>query len=199
MRLLITRHAQTEDNEKNVIQGGDSKISEKGIVQIDRLINRLKKEKIDLIVSSDFGRCKVTSEKIAKLFSIPVEYNTLLREKNDGDWIGKNVREINWDSLEGSFETRHAPNGESLVEVCERARKALKSLIENYGETEKTILIVSHGTFLRLAVGNLIGLTLHDSIFNIILDNCSLSEIDVNKRYKKGYLLKYLNDSDFLL
>lgn len=198
MRLLITRHAQTKENESNVIQDENASISGLGHEQISRLIKRLKGEKIDLIISSDFDRCKLTSEKIASIFHIPIEYSSLLREKYDGDWIGKSGKEINWDSLEGAFETRRAPNGESLTEVRDRGLNFLREIMKKYEKTNKTILIVSHGTISRLSVGNLIGLSIRDSIFNIAIDNCSLTEIKVNPIYKKGYLMKFLNESSFL-
>jgi|SRR3989344_376799 len=198
MRILLVRHAQTNENEKNIIQDGKATISEEGNRQLGILVTRLEKEKIDLIISSDFDRCKITAEKIAETLNRPIEFDVLLREKHDGDWIGKSTKEVNWDSLEGTIESRRAPNGENLLEVRERTRKFFKKLIENYKSTNKTILVVSHATISRIAVGDLIGLSITDSIFNITIDNCSLTEIDVKDMYKKGYRLIYLNEKSFL-
>src|SRR3989344_8937693 len=144
MKLLIARHAQTKDNENNVIQHGKSELSEKGLKQISTLIKRLEKEKIDIIISSDYDRCKITSEKIAENFNLPVEYNKLLREKNDGDWVGKSGKEVDWDSLDGEFETRRAPNGENLLEVRARGIKFYEEIFSKYGQTQEIILIASH-------------------------------------------------------
>lgn len=198
MRLLITRHAQTKHNETNTIQDGKSEISELGFTQIEKLISRLKKEKIDIIFSSDFERCKITAEKISKNYNLPIEYSELLREKNDGDWVGKSATEVNWDSLSGTFETRHAPNGESLLDVQSRGKKFYQKLLDIYSSTEKTILVISHGTFSRVFIGALIGLSIRDAIFNTVLENCSLTEIDVAEKYKNKVQLKYLNEKDFL-
>ncbi len=198
MRILIARHAQTKENENNIIQDGKASLNEKGLEQISHLVKRLEKEKLDLVISSDFDRCKITAEKIAEKFNIPIEYDNLLREKYDGDWIGKSTKEVNWDALEGTIETRRAPNGENPIEVRERARKFFKKILDKYKETDKTILIVSHATILRLFVGDILGLSIEDSIFNFTLDNCSLTEIDVNPKYRKGHRITYLNEKNFL-
>ncbi len=198
MRILIARHAQTKENENNIIQESKASLNENSINQISKLINRLEKEKIDLVISSDFDRCKITAEKVAEKFNIPIEYDNLLREKYDGDWIGKSTKEVNWDSLEGTVETRRAPNGENPIEVRERARKFFKKVLDKYKETNKTILVVSHATILRLFVGNLLGLNIEDSIFNFTIDNCSLTEIDINPKYRKGHRINYLNEKSFL-
>lgn len=199
MRILLTRHAETKDNIRGIIQKfKGSEFTEEGLNQISKLVKRLEKEKIDLIVSSDFERCKITAEKISQKMHVPVEYTKLLREKNDGNWIGKNSKEVNWDSLQGTFETRKAPNGESLLEVRERGRNFFKQILEQYKNTNKTILVVSHATFLRVFIGDLIGLSLHDSIFKILIDNCSLTEIDFDKKHIEGCRLKLLNETKFL-
>jgi len=201
MRVLFVRHGETEENSEGIIQGqglDECRFTERGLEQISKLVERLKEEKIDLIISSDFLRCKQTGEEIAKKINLEVEYSKELREKNEGDWVGKKTNKINWDGLEGSFETRRAPKGESLREVRERGRKFFSGLLERYKDTDKTILIVSHATFLRILIGDLVGLSLHDSIFKFSIENCSLSEIDVNKKHEKGFMLKFLNENNFL-
>ena len=144
VKILITRHGQTKQNVDGTIQGKkQGEINQLGFEQISKLIQRLKKEKIDLIISSDIPRCKTTTEKILKKIKIPVEYTSLIREKNNGDWVGKNHKEINWDDLEGDFENRKADNGENLQEVRERGRKFFKQILKKYSNSDKTILIVS--------------------------------------------------------
>ncbi len=198
MRILFIRHAQTKDNEKDIIQDGKSELNEKGMEQISKLAKRLEKEKVDQIISSDFDRCRITAEKISEFLNIPIEFNVFLREKNDGDWVGKSGKEVNWDSLEGTLESRRAPRGENLIEVRERGRKFFQELLEKFKDTEKAILVVSHATILRILVGDLLGMDIKDSIFNFVLDNCSITEIDIKEKYKKGYRIASLNEKSFL-
>lgn len=199
VKLLITRHGQTKQNVDGTIQGKEhGNINERGFEQIQRLIKRLKKEQIDLIISSDIPRCKITTEEILKEIDAPVGYTKLIREKNNGDLVGKNHKEINWDDLEGDFEIRKAPNGENLQEVRERGKKFFKEFLEKYKNENKTILMVSHGAFLKVFIGNLLGMNLYDSIFKLFIEHCSLTEIDVNNKYEEGYQFKFINENDFL-
>lgn len=198
MRLLITRHAETTANEQNLLQDEKSKLSLRGVGQISKLTARLRNENINLIISSDFDRCVLTAREIAKLKKIDLEESSLVREKYDGDWIGKSSKEINWDSLAGSLESRRAPNGENLLEVRQRGIEFLNLISLRFAKSDATILLVSHSTFLRVLIGNIIGLSIEDSIFNISMDNCSLTEIEISNKHRKGYRLKYLNETSFL-
>src|SRR3989344_901767 len=101
-RILITRHGQTKENVEGIIQGNErGSINDKGIEQIADLIRRLKREHIHSIISSDVSRAKLTTEGILESIKVSVEFTPLLREKNNGSWIGKNHGEVNWESLEG--------------------------------------------------------------------------------------------------
>ncbi len=199
LKLLFTRHGQTKKNVDGIIQGHeDGDINEKGYEQIEKLKHRIKMEKIDLIVSSDIPRCAITTQKILEGTNIPVEYTPLLREKNNGALVGKKGNEVKWEELEGNFETRKAPDGESLIEVRERGRKFMSRLLEKYKKTNKTILIVSHGAFLKILIGNLIGTNIENSIFKLFIDHCSLTRVDFDERYEKEYNIKYINENEFL-
>jgi len=195
VKLLITRHGQTKHNVDGTIQGNEhGDINEKGFQQISKLIKRLKKEKIDLIISSNVPRCKITTEGILKEIKAPVKYTGLIREKENGDWVGKNHKEIDWSVLGDDFENRKAPNGESLTDVRERGRKFFKEFLEEY--KDKNILVVSHGAFLKVFIGDLLRMSLHDSIFKLKIDHCSLTFVDIND--KEDYNVRAINSTDFL-
>lgn len=199
MRLLITRHGKTKYNQTGIIQGKEhGSVDELGLKQISKLIKRIKKENITRIISSDIPRCKTTTEKILKAFNVPVEYTELVREKDNGEFVGKHKDEVDWASLGDDFENRHPPNGESLVTVRERGRKFFKELLRRYGSTNEVILIVSHGAFLKVFLGDLLGMNLYDSIFKLFTEHCSLTEIEIDQKYKEGYQLKFLNEKDYL-
>lgn len=197
IKILFTRHGQTIRNVDNIIQGNDHcDLNEKGIEQIKKLAERLEKENINIIISSDSSRCKATAEEIAK--NCEIEYTPLLREKDNGDWVGQNNQKVNWGELEGDFETRKVPNGESLVEVRERGKLFMKNLLEKYKDQNLTILIVSHGAFLKVLIGEFAGMTLEDSIFKLFIDHCSLTLVEFAEKYPKGLQIKSLNETEFL-
>lgn len=198
VRLLITRHGKTKENVEGIIQGKEhGNLNKEGIKQISKLIKRLKKERIDMIISSDILRCKKTTEEIVKKIKVPIEYSILIREKDNGKLVGKNHKEVNWDDLKGDFETRKAKDGENLREVRERGRKFFKKILKEDSKEDKTILIVSHGAFLKVFIGDLLGMSLYDSIFKLFIDHCSLTEIDIDKKYKEGYQIKFINEKNY--
>ncbi|MFH1592944.1 MAG: histidine phosphatase family protein [Candidatus Woesearchaeota archaeon] len=199
MKILLTRHGETEENVEGILTKGESnKITKRGYGQIGRLISRLKEEKIDMIISSDLVRCKLTAENIGKKIKVPIEYSRYLREKDMGDFVGMAQKEIDWDGLEGSFEERRAPNGENLNEVRVRGREFFSQLLKRKDLKDKTILVVSHGAFLKVFIGDLLRMNLYDSIFKLSIENASLTELDIEESYKEGYQIKTINEKSYL-
>lgn len=199
VKILITRHGQTKQNVDGVVQGKDhGEINENGFLQIKELIHRLKNEKITRIISSDIPRCKITTEEILKEINVPVEYTSSIREKDNGSLVGKSHKDFSWDELEGSFETRKAPDGENLEEVRERGRKFFEEIKKKYQQNNETILIVSHGAFLKIFIGNLLGMKIYDSIFKLFIEHCSITELEINEKHKEGYRFNFINDISHL-
>ncbi|MDI6738327.1 MAG: histidine phosphatase family protein [Nanoarchaeota archaeon] len=174
MEVIFIRHAETKNNIDGIIQGPDhGDINEKGQKEIEKASELLKNEKIDVFFSSDIPRCKTTSEGINRFHNLPIKYTGMIREKYNGDWTGKNYKEVNWDQLEGTFEARKVNNGESLMDVRVRARKFINELITQYGDTDKKILVVCHGAFLKILIGDLLNMDIKSSIFNLRISHCS--------------------------
>ena len=96
MKLIIARHGETIENQKEIIQGQRlGTLSENGIEQAKKLALRLKSEKIDYIYSSDLARAKDTTKEIIKFHqNVPIEYVKELRERNLGEFEGKTKKEI---------------------------------------------------------------------------------------------------------
>lgn len=199
VRILITRHGQTKQNVDGIVQGKEhGEVNEKGFAQIKELIKRLKTENINRIISSDIPRCKITTEEILKEKELSVEYTSIIREKDNGSLVGKSHKDFSWDDLPGTFETRKAPDGENLEEVKERGNKFFESLKEKYSNSQETILVVSHGAFLKIFIGNLLGMNLYDSIFKLFIEHCSLTELEIDKKHKEGYRFNFINDISHL-
>jgi broad specificity phosphatase PhoE len=144
MKLIIVRHGETEENKKNIIQGHlHGTLSELGKEQTRKLAERLKDEKIDLILSSDLDRAKHTAEEIAKFHpKTLIELRKELRERNWGEFQGKVKHEIeNW--AEKEFSLNHPESIETFEKLSKRIKKLIKYLEKNY--SKKTILLVGHG------------------------------------------------------
>lgn len=196
-RLYIVRHGQSFWNMNNRVQGiRDTELTDLGIQQAKLLAERLKNEKIECIYSSDLTRAYKTAEIIAKKFCLDVHKIPELREISFGVWEGLTVDEISslyqetyriWKS---NPEKAIIEGAETLKEVQNRILRGTYNLIEkNKG---KNILLVSHGTSIKVLILGLLGIDL--SFYpKIRLDNTCLNIIDIKDDGKIVLIL--LNDT----
>ena len=197
MRLIFTRHPITKENKIGIIQGKNiGTIDGEGFAQIKKLIPRLKKEKIDMIISSNAERCVSMTNEILKEISIPHKFTNLIDEKSYGKCVGKKSSNVDKSALTGNtLETKRYPGGENLLDLKERAKKFLNT-IDCYKNSDKTILIVSHSIFLSVLIAVILDLNILDTRYTFEISHCSLSTIETTKNQK--YVLKTLNETGFL-
>lgn len=200
-RLLLVRHGITEFNSTRRFAGyTDVDMSPDGYRQVERLRDRLKNEKIDLVYSSDLKRALMTAEVICSLQRTEIITCSELREINYGQAEGltfdeivehhPDVAELIRDfNLELKF-----PGGESFKGFIERASKFLDQLNLNEDAPEKTILIVSHSGPLRVLVCHLLGIS-QTCWWQLRFDNASFSTVGL---YSRGAILTLLNDTSHL-
>ena len=87
--IILVRHGESEANAKGESQGNqnkwsDTNLTKKGQIQAIKVSERLKKEKIDLIYSSDLRRAKQTAETINLYHNVEIKFEIRLREmRND--------------------------------------------------------------------------------------------------------------------
>lgn len=189
MKVILTRHAQTKDNKDGLLQGpatGD--FTAEGKRQLKVLAKRLKLFKFNIIFSSDLKRCVKTTDFLFPKSS-NVKFLSILREKNNGEFVGQKAQDINWDLLPGTFETRKLPGGESLEDVKSRALEFLNIL---KSQKVETILVIGHGAFLKILMGIVLGLDLRRSIFGLQIDHCSLTTLE----FKNDDTIKLLSLND---
>jgi broad specificity phosphatase PhoE len=167
LKLILVRHCETYWNEERRVQGGDSDIelNDTGLEQARKLAAFLKNEPIAAILSSPLQRAIATAEVIASHHQLPVEIDQGFRELKVGELEGMSVSNLgttfsqflmHWWQDGGAMKL---PNGESLVELQQRAWKAVERLLEKprlvgaspeHGEGT-TVVIVSH-YFVTLAI-----------------------------------------------
>ncbi|MFH1400581.1 MAG: histidine phosphatase family protein [Nanoarchaeota archaeon] len=143
MRLIITRHGETEENKQGIIQGHlPGHLSKEGRAQAQKLALRLKDERIDYIYASDLARAADTASIIHKYHAdTPIEFVTALREKKLGEWEGKKKTDIGL-SISQSV-SAYAPKGaETTEQIFERAKAFLDEVISKH--RDGTVLLVGH-------------------------------------------------------
>ncbi len=143
MRLIITRHGETEENKNKILQGHlPGNLSELGIEQAQKLALRLKNEKIDAIFSSDLARASDTARLISKYHKgVPLILVEELREKDLGEFSGES-----WDTISDFNELIDNDSGFHGVETRKsvelRVKKLLDSVYLKYKNSN--VLFVAH-------------------------------------------------------
>jgi probable phosphoglycerate mutase len=157
LKLILVRHGETHWNKERRIQGGDSdiKLNDTGLEQARKLAAFLANEPIIAISSSPMQRAMATAEVIASYHQVPVEVDQGLKELRVGDLEGMSLANlgitfsqflIQWWQERGTLKLL---NGESLVELQQRAWQAVERLLERQKtkpehNTETAVVVVSH-------------------------------------------------------
>lgn len=179
MRLTITRHGQTEENLKGVVQGQNpGNLTRKGIEQAKNLALKLKDENFDLIYSSDLKRCKDTTKEIIKYHSTtPVIYSKDIREISFGSLQGRAASGIDWSIYNGGFLDMRPGGGESRRELYDRVNKFLIGIRDDH--QDDSILLVTHGGAMRVIKSVLENMPFSENIFKVEIENCELWTYDI--------------------
>ena len=154
-RIIIMRHGQSLANAERLFAGhSDFDLSELGHKQAEYGARYLiKREKIDVIYSSDLLRAYHTACPVARAYDLPIIKDTGLREIYAGDWESLSLTEISqrypndFAVWRGDYANARPTGGESTVEVYERVIPHVLELAKKHeGET---ILLATHATVTR--------------------------------------------------
>lgn len=185
MKLIITRHGETEENIVGIIQGHlPGKLSETGINQAKKVALRLKNEKIDFIYSSDLARASDTAKEIAKLHSqTPIKFLKDLREKFLGEWQGKTKKELGF-STDTSVAEIFPRDGENPEELFNRANNFLHKILSKH--QNDTVLFVAHNGINKAIIAVITGKNHEDikSMENQKNTSLNIFEISEDKNHK---------------
>lgn len=156
---LLMRHGEAETNVLDIHYDGTDKyhLTDKGKKQVEAAAKKLRKEGIDLIVSSDVIRTKETAALLGETLGVKVEYEERLREILAGAFSGRHTEEYHKLFPPHEKFEKAPPGGETLREVRTRVWNLFKDLEKKH--SHKKILIVSHDHVLAMLYQALQGLT----------------------------------------
>jgi len=149
MRLIIVRHGQTEGNISRIMQGhSPGVLSDLGKKQARKLAQRLKNEKIDLIISSDLARALDTAKIVAEFHpDIELIIDKRIRERYIGSLEGSKYKDgLEWDNVPEDVEK------ESMM--LERTTELFDETLKN--NFEKTVVFVAHAGINCALLGGII-------------------------------------------
>jgi probable phosphoglycerate mutase len=113
-------------------------------------------------------------------------------EVDYGDWTGKKLLALSlrkeWRVVQNTPSEMKFPKGEGLLQMQQRAEKALRQSIKKTGTGVS--LIVSHGDVIKSLIATALDLHL-DKFQKIVIDPASISVLDFSKG---SFRLLHLND-----
>jgi broad specificity phosphatase PhoE len=150
MKLILVRHGETEWNKQRRIQGSrsDTRLSQEGLKEADRLAAALRTERIDAIYSSPLKRAAETAQIVAEALKLRIQLFDELREIDVGELDGLFERELTgryqdaWKGLREGNASTPLPGGESLQDVQKRTSWAVDRILERH--IDGTVVVVGH-------------------------------------------------------
>lgn len=192
--IWLCRHGETEFNVEQKLQGAsDSKLSAKGLQQLACLKDFFSDKPIEAVFSSDLGRAKHSAQVIAEPLKLSVVHSPLFRERSFGIYEGQHSSVYRAEVPDAHALFTFAPSGgESLSDVCERAKESMALLKSS---NAKEIIIVAHGAFNRCFLKVACQLE-EQAIFSLQQGNCCINRL--TERQDGTFALDLLNYIDHL-
>ncbi len=207
-RYFVLRHGHSIRNIKDIASCWPEKINlpltERGKKQIKGVAEKLKKEKISLIFSSDLLRTKQTAKIVGRELKLKPKLDKRLREVNVGILNGKPVKEVGrfWDKERRLSPSEYylrkfqiaPPKGENYTDIEKRMYEFIKEIDKKY--QRENILIVSHQRPLTLLEKIVYGYDLNKFVDLIIkkqeIETGELRKIDLkNLPYNEKFDLDF--------
>lgn len=157
--LSLIRHGQTDWNFQGRLQGRtDIPLNDTGREQARVVGEQLAAsgQHWDVLVSSPLSRARETAQIIGAAVGLELErtYDDLV-ERSFGDVEGYHCNGM----TEQQRHTFMEEHGEATEHVIERGLRVLTQIMADY--PHRNVMAVSHGTFIRLSAGHILGRKLH--------------------------------------
>ncbi len=206
MNIYFVRHGESTENALQIYNWMNSPLTDLGIKQSQKVAERFKDIKIDVIYHSDMVRAKMTANEINKLQNAELIESHLIREQlppsellglNENDQKSKDVMKL-LQQNEHNQDYRYSDE-ENFEDFKTRVFKFFKEL-ENLNLDN--IMVIGHGYVLRTLIGYILygdNFNSHDFVNlkrSLKTINTGVTVCDVNN---KKWTLVTWNDYSHLL
>jgi probable phosphoglycerate mutase len=144
--IFLIRHGETVGNAGRIVQKPDSPLSSRGVLQAERLGARLAGARVAHILSSDLARAAATAAALGRATGAPVEYESLLHERNFGDIRGTPYADLGFDMFAPDYAP---PSGESWETFHARVDRAWTRVQAVAAIADGPLAVVTHGLVCR--------------------------------------------------
>jgi 2,3-bisphosphoglycerate-dependent phosphoglycerate mutase len=191
--VIVARHAETEYDVPDIASDDGGSLTIAGREQARALAAALRSRRVAAVWCSDMARAVQTAEIAAAVLAVPVRVRPGLREFGVGEFAGRplaDLHEVYATWLSGDL-SGGCPGAETGEDVVRRMRDELESLADQHrGET---VLVVSHGGAMGVALPRLAGNVPGDFGVDKEMDNCGTCELEVDA---DGWVLRSWNGQD---
>ena len=195
-KIFLVRHAESKFNPGKIYSSkpeNDPGLTKKGEWMSKKLAERMNKENIDIIYSSNLPRCILTASFIASAVKKKIIVDSDFREHDVGKCELMSEKEIKkkYPVLAKKWFGEDVSTlviGESMKTAYSRVLNAFERISEKY--EGKNFVIITHQAPVKFVVGKLFDGLKHFGNFGIA--NASVTLI---QKTGKKYKLQYLNDT----
>lgn len=195
-RLYLVRHGA-------VAGGGrfyghlDVPLSDEGRSQITRAAEALNGLKVAAVCCSDLARARESAQIIAASHGLTPEEDPALREMHLGILEGIPFAELRsrhpelaGKRYEDMWSYRFPGGGENLQDIADRARPALRRILDAHPGPEEHVVLVAHNSVNRILIGDVLGLPLRQ-VFGFAQDFGCVNRIDHDGERARLVLLNW--------
>jgi probable phosphomutase (TIGR03848 family) len=183
--VLLIRHGENSMVGKRLAgRLPDVHLNDNGKKQAEQLAQLLCKAPIKAIYSSPLERAVETAQPLAQELGLPVNIAPGLVELEYGDWQGKTLKQLSrlklWKVVQDKPSEMRFPNGESFVEVQQRAVAEVERIAAAH-EEQDMVACFSHGDIIRLLSAHFLGMPL-DLFQRVAANTASITVIHIDKK-----------------
>ncbi len=191
VRVLLIRHGETAGPKDILYSQREVPLSERGLSQSRKLVENLKELPLGAVYASDLSRAALPAKWLAQEAGLPLHLRRELREIDFGRWSGLSFSAL----LEiPAFRARlknpaeiAPPGGETLVELKERALKAINEIKIRY--PGQIVAVFTHGGLIRALLLHCLGSSLNN-FFRLQQDYAAVNLVDF---FPEGPLVRLVN------
>jgi probable phosphoglycerate mutase len=177
--VLLVRHAATPVTGTRLTGWSPGHhLSSAGVAQAEAAAERLAGVPIRAIYSSPLERCRETAAPIARRLRLAIRVRQDLGEVRFGAWSDRTLGQLRrtrlWRRVQLAPSTVRFPDGESFLEVQDRAVREVLRIAEAHGDD--VVVAVSHADVIKLVLAHVAGMHL-DAFQRLALEPGSVSAV----------------------
>jgi len=171
MKLLLTRHGETDWNRENRVLGRtDAPLNRRGLEQAADLVARLHRVPLDAVYASPLVRAKHIGDLAAEDHGLVCRTDLRLIEMDFGRMEGCMRDDPAYLAEKHKLLSRY-PEGESYFQAAARVYPFLDALRERH--REETVLVVTHNGICRVIATYYMDLS-EEAFFSFSMKNCEV-------------------------